>query len=126
MEYDYCVGCKEHCCKQPLMTIPEYQNICKMMGKESLPHSLRQGHGGRRWVRLTQRECPAFQDNHCIIPHDDRPHICQMYPWEVVWTANDAYKLLLNVNTCERWRDWGNHWNEAKTHFEKIRRKVRF
>jgi Fe-S-cluster containining protein len=63
--------------------------------------------------------CPGIGDNGCVMPYDERPLVCRLFPWVSVpfytSTKDDAMnELVLLVGRCPQWRVFGELYEQTK------------
>jgi Fe-S-cluster containining protein len=77
---------------------------------------------GNVWM-FDEEGCPGLTDTGCIMPYEERPLMCRLYPWIAVpilgTRQKDAYTdLLLYTTTCPQWKAFGDDYDIARKEFE--------
>ncbi len=71
--------------------------------------------------------CSFFENGKgCFLKHDDKPIICQLYPFIPHNFKGIEWELLLDLEICGSWKEWGEKKKEVKSHFDKLRAESPF
>lgn len=64
------------------------------------------------WHRILG-PCPALTDLGCIMSESERPLSCRLYPFQLIMMPNAQYMVLLDLNQCPHWREFGEDYAQA-------------
>jgi hypothetical protein len=78
-------------------------------------------HEGNGWHRLPT--CPASSADGCLLPPYIRPIVCRLYPFQFIAMPNGGYRIMLDVDQCPAWREFGEGYQEALREFKKFLRE---
>lgn len=107
MHPDLCAGCGGKCCISPRMTTAECLKAMGAIGTEkaraSQPIQIK---GSWKFSTAT---CPALSPWGCIMPYEDRPEVCRLYPLVKLDGA-----LFLDIHICPHWQEFGEDIEQAE------------
>jgi Fe-S-cluster containining protein len=116
---DLCKDCKKPCCTRPALTTDEYVRLFNCVGNSVLqrhePHFME---STGMWM-FKRGSCPAVGDEGCVLPYDERPQVCRLFPYVTVPFYTDVEEgardeLVLLVGRCPQWRAFGELYEQTK------------
>ena len=124
-ENNVCKTCVNHCCRCPIMATTEVVELAESQNMK--PENLPLKKIDDNFYQMDNGiHCFFFaQYKGCILPHDKKPIICQLYPFIPHNFKGAEWELLLDVSLCEGWKDWGEKYAEVKAHFDNLRENSR-
>lgn len=106
-----CKECGGRCCSQPLLNDSDIRRMISATSNQAVAmaglHKEAQG-----WYRITGA-CPALTDLGCIMSEPERPLACRLYPFQIIMMPEGKYMVLLDVNQCPHWREFGEDYEGA-------------
>lgn len=114
---ELCKDCGGNCCRHPNMTTGEYERLVLATGREKAEAAGPQQLGNWWMFRDT---CPGKLENGCVLPYEDRPLTCKIYPFVAIPSMNGSiagHELLLDLRHCPRWKEFGERYEETKEEF---------
>ena len=71
---------------------------------------------------LFKTGCPAASDTGCVMPYEERPLMCRIFPWVAIPVYHDDYsvqpKLFLAAARCPQWKAFGDNYDVIRQEFE--------
>lgn len=71
---------------------------------------------------LFKTGCPAASSTGCIMPYEERPLMCRIFPWVAIPVYQDDYsvlpKLFLAAARCPQWKAFGDNYDVIRQEFE--------
>lgn len=116
-----CKECGGACCKNyTSFTRDEWEVLHKYADPQrivfSRPTVIMTGRDDGFWI-TQEKGCPALTETGCVIPHDERPLNCRLYPFVRIKAYGEnrqvVDELLLATKTCPFWRELGAKRDEA-------------
>ncbi len=105
-----CKTCGGACCgNYPHVLKHEAEVIMKATGRElELTNTL------GPWYKFTE-PCPVYdKETGCKLERNDRPVICNMYPYSPIPTSGSGYLVLLDTRVCPFWQSFGCNLRDAE------------
>jgi len=119
---DLCKGCERHCCTRPSLTTSEYLVMYQYVGNEKL-QSFEPTWYPERGAWGFSHGCPASSETGCLMPYEQRPLLCKIFPWIAIPVYQDDIKdakaqLFLSAGRCPQWKAFGDNYKEVLKEFE--------
>ncbi|HQM06937.1 MAG: YkgJ family cysteine cluster protein [Candidatus Paceibacterota bacterium] len=117
-----CANCINHCCRRPLISEQEIQNIENKYNITLELSNNETQHLTKIYKnRIKGPICQLLGEHGCILNYEDKPVICKIYPWIPYQFVPPAWELLLDVTRCDKAsQDWTLTYLTVKKEFNKI------
>jgi Fe-S-cluster containining protein len=116
---EMCKECGGKCCHHQIhMTDGEYERLRKIIGDEECAKGNPIVEERAGWI-VFQKTCPCLTETGCKIENpEDRPMVCQLYPFIPLQISNGLWLILLTVPGCPNWALFGAQYEEAQMKFK--------
>ena len=117
-----CMNCVNHCCRRPLISETEIQNIKNKYNINLELSDNETQHLTKIYkYRIKGPVCQLLGKHGCILDYEDKPFICKIYPWIPYQFIPPTWELLLDVTRCDKTsQDWVMTYPAVKKEFDKI------
>lgn len=116
---EICSKCQTHqCCKNQPMLRKEFARV-----QQYLSGPVKITDIGNGVITFPYKQCPFLSDTGCVIPHDEKPLVCKMFPFVFQPARHGNVIQLLDIGHCPMWREWGEKKVEAFTFWRSLNAK---
>jgi Fe-S-cluster containining protein len=113
MHPELCASCGGKCCISPRMTTAECLKVLDAIGQEKARASQPIQIKGS-WKFRTST-CPALTPTGCIMPYENRPEVCRIYPLVRLQEG-----LFLDIQACPHWQEFGEDIEQVEKEVEHV------